>query len=63
MYVKKKIEIEAEFDENFIPPENFDERKCESCPFYYYEKEECRGWCTIGFDDWKHTKCPIKKYF
>lgn len=63
MYIKKKIEIEAEFDENFIPPEEFDERKCESCPFYYYNNEECAGWCSIDFSEKSHPVCPIRKLF
>lgn len=75
--IKKKIEIEVEFEHDFIPPEKFEgmrkhigsesEQRCLSCPFYYYEQEECRENC-IAMDidvnaDCRHDVCPIKKFF
>lgn len=66
--MKKVIELELEFDDNFNPPNEFDEpfdmaskSKCFRCPFFesYDDYEFC---CCLNFNN-KEMKCPIKKFF
>lgn len=70
--VIKKIELELYFDENFVPPEKFDEplssndwnSKCSACPFYGWEDDHASGWCGVDFGTIDAERvCPIKKYF
>lgn len=67
----KKIELELEFPEDFMPPEEFEEptgsgrrydTKCDPCPFYVWYDDYAYGDCTlpaVGCDG----KCPLKKFF
>lgn len=70
--VIKKIELELYFDEDFVPPDRFDEptkandwsSKCKSCPFYGWDDDDALGWCGIDFGTTDaHKECPIKKFF
>ena len=71
----KKIELELHFDDNFVPPERFEEptrnnnwkSKCEPCPFYVWGDEYAHGDCVFlenaeQFGYGIHG-CPIKKFF
>ena len=60
----KKIEIEMDFMDGFVPPEKFDgqdwESKCGSCPFFKNcDDDTMFDECVIG----GYEECPIKKYF
>ena len=62
----KKIEIEMEFPDGFVPPEKFRgdtstaENPCSWCPFFEWDDETREGSCTIsGYG----VGCPIKKFF
>ena len=56
----KKV-IEIEFDDNFVPPEEFSKGgKCEGCPFFQFY-EDYGSECSLLCDD--RGKCPIKKFF
>ena len=67
----KKIELEMYFDDDFCPPEKFDEpnrknrwvSKCAICPFYGFEDETGFGWCNITAVRDTDEECPIKKFF
>ncbi len=67
--MKKQIIIEAEFPDNFVPPDKFDSAydadyggtgKCVECPFYSCDTYEPYDNCMCPSED---EKCPIKKYF
>lgn len=57
--MKKLIEIE--FDDNFVPPEEFSKGgKCDRCPFFHsYDDGDAE--CSYVRDEC--CKCPIKKFF
>lgn len=63
----KKIELEVEFADGFVPPERFDaptqaknyKSECEKCPFYGWDDEYANGWCVLSGEE----ACQIKKYF
>lgn len=60
--ILKKIELEIEFPDDFMPPETFDKSLCSGlCPFLSYEPDECSDafCCIVG----ERGKCPIRKYF
>lgn len=67
----KKIELEMCFDDNFVPPEKFDEptrrnnynSKCVLCPFYGWSDDEGFGWCDVTAVIDTDEECPIKKFF
>lgn len=62
--VIKKIELEMYFEDNFSPPDKFDESgKCSCCPFYGFEDETGFGWCNITAVRDTDEECPIKKFF
>lgn len=57
--MKKLIEIE--FDDDFMPPEEFTKcGGCEGCPFFHvYDDDDAV--CSYVGDE--RCKCPIKKFF
>ena len=68
---KKTIELEMYFEDNFSPPDKFDEpkrannysSKCACCPFYGFEDDTGFGWCNITAVRDTDEECPIKKFF
>lgn len=62
----KKIEIEMEFPDGFVPPEKFRgdtstaENPCSWCPFFEWDDETREGSCIISGHG---AECPIKKFF
>ena len=67
----KKIELEMYFDDDFVPPEKFDEAteekkwdsKCKQCPFYGWEDETAESWCNVTAVRAPYEECPIKRFF
>jgi hypothetical protein len=67
----KKIELEMYFDDDFCPPEKFDEpnrsndwkSNCSLCPFYGFGEETGFGWCNITSKRDPEEECPINKFF
>lgn len=67
----KEIKLELHFDDNFLPPERFEEptrannykSKCELCPFYGWDDEYANGWCNVTAVKDPAEECPIKKFF
>lgn len=59
--IVKKIELEIEFPDDFVPPEEYDSELCSGlCPFLSNEADECStSFCCLV----EEGKCPIKKYF
>ena len=63
--VVKKIEIEMEFPDDFVPPDNFRgdtstaENRCSWCPFFRWDDEAGEGECCLI----SVRGCPIKKFF
>lgn len=63
--------IEIEFDDDFIPPETFEnpetgeyiDHRCYGCPFLVWNAEYDEGACVLLDIDIDTNKCPIKKYF
>ena len=63
----KKVTIEIEVDDNFMPPEEFHNgtsnhkiNPCASCPFFHWD-DDYGAVCSYLCDD--RGECPIKKYF
>ena len=69
--MKKLIELEIYFDDNFVPPERFDEptwvnrwdSKCKGCPFFGWDDESGDSWCNITTVVDSEVECPIRKFF
>lgn len=67
----KKIELEMYFDDDFVPPEKFDNptranlwhSDCQGCPFYGWSDDEGIGWCNVTAVRDTDEECPIKKFF
>ncbi len=70
----KKIELEVQFDDAFMPSKNFDEpcrknnwkSECEKrgCPFFGCDDVTGYGWCNLDVGVVKASRrCPIRKYF
>ena len=66
--MKKVIEFELEVDDNFNPPNEFDEpfdmpseSKCFGCPFFG-NYDDYDYWCVLNPNN-EEMKCPIKKFF
>lgn len=57
----KKVTIEIEVDDNFLPPEEFSKGgECDGCPFFHrYDEGDAE--CSYVGDE--RCKCPIKKFF
>jgi len=77
MFITKKIELEIEFNESFVPPEKFDFTtrtnyylsKCRLCPFLVDEEGGHGPDCILyncvadNVTDKIPGECPIKKFF
>ncbi len=69
--MKKRIELEIDFPEGFVPPEKFDypgfgnnwHSKCDLCPFYWFDDDYGFGTCAILGEYSETDECPIKKQF
>ena len=70
----KKIMVEMWFEDDFVPPEYFEEpswenhytSKCQECPLFSWNDDSACGDCHFsGLWEEKDGKdlCPIKKYF
>lgn len=61
----KKIELEMEFPEGFVPPEKFDKALCSGlCPFLAYEPCDTSDvFCCVTAVRDVTEECPIKKFF
>ncbi len=68
--MRKTIQIEVNFPDNFMPPEKFQDpekdkdynSKCDLCPFFIYE--ETYGFaCLLLGSDPETDVCPIKEQF
>lgn len=69
--MQKTITVTLYFDDDFTPPEKFEEAtrsnhynsKCERCPFFGWDDETADSWCNLPDVYRKDDECPIKKYF
>ena len=65
--MKKIILLEMDFEDDFFPPDKFEEptRKnrwdsdCQICPFYHWEDDTAFSECVVGGYD----ECPIRRFF
>lgn len=73
----KKIMVELWFEDDFVPPDYFEEpcwannwtSKCQECPLFSWNDDadgsssgDCH-FCGQWDEDEVGTKCPLKKYF
>ena len=68
--MKKKLQIEVNFPDNFMPPEKFHDPEqdkdfntpCDLCPFFIYD--DIFGYaCLLVDGDSNEQACPIKEQF
>lgn len=63
--MKKLIEIEINFPNDFRPPDKFrgdtssTKNTCSYCPFFEWDDETGEGSCVVN----GYEECPIRKYF
>ena len=70
----KKIMVELWFEDDFIPPEYFEEpcwannwtSPCQNCPLFSWSDDPANGDCHFC-GEWEEKDgksiCPLKKYF
>lgn len=65
--MKKIILLKMEFNDDFCPPDKFEEATrqnhyksaCKPCPFWHWEDDTAYNDCVVG----GYNECPIKRFF